>query len=167
MTTNPMTHRQATTLAAFIHELRGDWDTHGVLDAIGKARDLAPGPDLACAAIRAASLASNRTPAVIGMDGPHWRGTTAAPRFETPAKADTCSVCYQRRDVCRSRWAGDHEFVPLTQVAAGRSLSPAEVRAELLRARGLLCPHGVDRARTKCRDCERPAPVATEQEADA
>jgi hypothetical protein len=157
MTSNPLTHRQAKALAALVHELRGDWDTPGILDALGRARDIAPGPDLAIAAIKAAGSAHNRTPAVIALEGPHWRGSDTPPRREAPSKDDTCSVCYQHKDVCRSRWESDHDFQPLTdgrRPADNRDQALETARAALTKHG--LCSHGVPP--THCGD-HRPAPT--------
>lgn len=73
MTSFPISHDQAKHLAAFLNSIRGDWDKPGILDALAKARDRADVHDLAIAAIRASLNAKARTPAVIGMDGAHWR----------------------------------------------------------------------------------------------
>ena len=107
-----LTHKQATTLAAFLAELRTDWDKAGIVSALGKARTIAPAADLAVAAIRAASTASNRTPSVIGMEGPHWRSTETKPRHETP-RQETCGTCYLARHQCEARWSEDHAFESL------------------------------------------------------
>lgn len=160
MTGQPITHRQARTLAAFIHELRGDFDRPGIEYALGQARGMAESFDLAHAMIEVARSAHNRSPAVIAYDGPHWRRATTPPRQQTPSKADTCSICYQRKDTCRDRWADDHDFQPL---ATGRR--PAETRDQALEsARAALtssdvCAHGVPR--THCAD-HRSTPTAEE-----
>jgi hypothetical protein len=74
MSIQPMSHQQATTLAAFVHTLRPDWDVPGIVAALGQVRDRAVAGEVAVAAIRAATDHGNRTPAVIAMDGKHWRG---------------------------------------------------------------------------------------------
>ena len=127
---NQLTHHQARTLAAFIASIRPDWDKPGIEDALGRARTLAPGPDLAIAAIRASQAASNRTPAVIGLEGPHWRGSESTPVRPPSDPHSTCSVCSMPQHVCESRWGDDHAFLPKT---APRSGAYAEHVAELRR----------------------------------
>lgn len=107
-----ITRRQATALAELIHALRPEWDAPGVLAAIGEARDVGPAPMVAIAAIRAATTPTNRTPAVIPMEGAHWRTDPGSPaaRFPDPGPDRRCSICSEREDVCRSRWATDHAF---------------------------------------------------------
>lgn len=130
MTGGRMTFRQGQALARFIHELRGDWDVPGIEAALGQVHDKAPADVIACAAIRAATVASNRTPAVIAMDGPHWRTAPDAPRphFDAPGAADRCSVCSQRQDRCESLWSHDHRFVSAATVA-GRKADAGQAKA--------------------------------------
>jgi hypothetical protein len=72
MTTSSITPDQARALATLIHELRPDWTIPGISAALWNARDRSDEWTLALTAIRAARTATNRTPAVIAMDGPHW-----------------------------------------------------------------------------------------------
>ena len=115
MTINEMTHRQAKPLVAFIHELRGDWDVPGIEYALGKARTLAPAAAVAVAAIKAAGNAHNRTPAVIAMEGAHWRDSEAKPRFVTPDPSERCSICSERQGRCETVWADDHAFLSVAE----------------------------------------------------
>lgn len=129
MTEFAMTREEAADLARFIERLRrrlpGDtWHKPGIEDALGRARDRADAPDLAMAAIRAACEPTNRTPAVIGMDGPHWREASRPPRPEQVDSHDRCSVCSLHRNACRLRWAHDHDFEPSSE-AANRKGDPA------------------------------------------
>lgn len=123
-----LTHKQATTLAAFLHELRGDWDRPGIIAELGKARAMAPASDLAIAAVRAASDPNNRTPAVIGMEGAHWRGSAVAPK-RTFVRAETCGICSLPRNACELRWAHDHDFESLNH--PDRRATASERVAEL------------------------------------
>ncbi|MCD4535667.1 hypothetical protein LRP67_16360 [Nocardioides sp. cx-169] len=109
-----ITHKQAIALARFIAELRPDWDAPGVEAALGRARTLAPAHDVAIAAIKAASIQHNQTPAIIALEGPHWRGSEHTPRHEEPERHERCSVCQKRQAACESqRLAGDdHSFRP-------------------------------------------------------
>lgn len=109
-----MTQKEAHALTAYIHLIRErsggpEWHKAGIEDALGRARKTAPSPDLAIAAIRAAREPSNRTPAVIGMEGPHWQGSSTPPRRPFDANT-TCGICGFSQAECRRRWAEDHEF---------------------------------------------------------
>lgn len=67
------TARALRALAHLVHHIRPDWDEHGILAKLTQATTAGRRtPDLALAAIRAAAEPSNRTPAVIPFDGPHW-----------------------------------------------------------------------------------------------
>lgn len=68
-----ITHDQAKRLAELIHSLRGDWDVKGILAALYEAGGKGGNFDVAQAAIRAAASPANRTPAIIALEGPHWR----------------------------------------------------------------------------------------------
>lgn len=109
-----MTQPEARALAAYLalvrHRSGGpEWHKAGIEDALGKARHLAPSPDLAIAAIKAAREPSNRTPAVIGMEGPHWQAAAIAPHRPYDQHA-TCAGCGLSEPECRRRWPDDHEF---------------------------------------------------------
>lgn len=120
MTTNHMTYKQGQALARFIATMRPDWDTPGIEDALGKARSLAPCGDLAIAAIKAASAATNRTPAVIAMEGAHWRGAEHKPQ-RTYDPRGVCQRCGQSEQHCRTRWGDDHEFLSVEEARTVRS----------------------------------------------
>lgn len=88
-----ITQDQAQALAGFLATLRpadAPWDTPGIVAALGRARARSDAAGLAIAAIRAAAEPTNRTPAIIGFDGNHWRDnpqqtTTAAASGKTTA----------------------------------------------------------------------------------
>lgn len=110
-----MSPKQGRALARFLHELRPDWDVAGIDAQLGYARGLGSAPDLAIAAIRAASSSRNRTPAAIGhQGGEHWQQTTPATptRPRGPSREDQCAYCGQGRTRCRQLYTGDHEFEP-------------------------------------------------------
>lgn len=126
MMTYPMTFKQGQALARFLHELRNDWDVLGIESALQKARDRGQAHEVAQAAIRAAALASNRTPAVIPMEGPHWQashsGAAATSRPERLEPHERCSTCQKSQARCEGdpRYGGDdHRFQP-DAPAAGR-----------------------------------------------
>jgi hypothetical protein len=139
MTSFTMTREEARDLAAFIERIRsrlpGDrWHKPGIEDALGRARDRASAPDLALAAIRAASEPMNRTPAVIGMDGPHWREASKPPHPEAVSSEGRCSICSQAQDKCRSLRAGDHEFESVVAAKRRKEATAAESVAERVAA---------------------------------
>lgn len=82
---------QAEHLAALVHATRPDWDAPGILAALSKLRTR-PLAVVAYAAIRAAETPTNRTPAVIALDGPHWRAPTPA-QLPTPIPPTKCPRC--------------------------------------------------------------------------
>ncbi len=95
MTVNQITHDQATKLAAFINALRPDWDKPGVIDALGRARGKGSATAVAIAAIKAASSPTNRTPAVLHLDGEHWRTRPETNHQNTatpPKRSDWCPM---------------------------------------------------------------------------
>lgn len=138
-------HQQGRTLAKYIHELRPDWDVPGIEYALGQARSMASGPDLAIAAIKAATSAHNRTPAIIGLDGPHWRtnGPEVERRHVVP-RGERCSICANPETRCRQLAALADDGHPFTPDIAPRGqqldlssgeLMPVDPSAALTRAR--------------------------------
>lgn len=100
-----LNHRQGVALARLLHELRADWDVEGVHRFVMIARDKGSGPEVAVAAIRAASNPHNRTPAVIPMDGEHWRTPVTAGRATTPRPRpllpeERCRTCNRSEAEC-------------------------------------------------------------------
>ena len=90
MNDQKFTPEHAKHLTALVQSLRPDWDRPGVADAIWKARDKGSAIDVCAAAVKACVL-SNRTPAVIPLDGNHWRESVAA--VGRPRAADKASHC--------------------------------------------------------------------------
>jgi hypothetical protein len=161
--TPPLTLAQAKEIARSVHAIRRDWDRPGIEDALARARFLGDPASVAIAAHRAAAVAGNRTPAVIALDGPHWRDAEKPPHFAAPTPAERCSTCSEREDVCRARWSGDHDF------ASDLRPAPAPVEAVVSQVDSLrvirdstlddLCSHHVPL--TNCLDCRaaRTAPA--------
>lgn len=95
-----MTPQQAQKTAELVHSIRPDWDARGVYSALSKAAT-ERGTDagrLSIVALHAAMEPSNRTPAVIALDGPHWQkadGTAPAPKrtITPPSSNDTSPEC--------------------------------------------------------------------------
>lgn len=107
-----LTHDQAKAAAKCINALRPDWDVPGIIDALGRARGRGDAPTVVMAAIRAATAPSNRTPAVIWLDGAHWRAPEPArpERRPAPKPHELCGICSEREDDCRRKWSHDHEY---------------------------------------------------------
>jgi hypothetical protein len=83
----------AKHLTELVRSLRPEWDRPGIADAIWKARDKGSAIDVCVAAVKACVL-SNRTPAVIPLDGNHWREVVAGPsRLQAADKAVHCEKC--------------------------------------------------------------------------
>lgn len=95
---------QARALALVINGIRPDWDAAGIYTAIGRAKDMGDIAEVALAAIKAAQLETNRTPAVIAMQGPHWSSPSATVKLT----AESCPIHDVRPahncHCCRSEW---------------------------------------------------------------
>lgn len=85
MMTGTITDDQARALSHLVTLLRPGWDVSGIRAALSKARHHADASELAIAAIRACQDPANRTPAVIALDGPHWRTGGGALTRDLPA----------------------------------------------------------------------------------
>lgn len=85
-----LNHEQAKHLAALVAALRPGWDVPGVRKALWDARTKGTPDQVAHAAITAAMDPTNRTPAVIALDGPHW--ATVRPVETRGANYDRCQV---------------------------------------------------------------------------
>jgi hypothetical protein len=135
MTHQEITHDQASKLAAFVSAIRDDWDTAGLMKAFETARfrvGVTPA-DLAVAAIHASANPKNRTPAVIPLDGDHWREHVRP--LVTPQPPGKCQVChgYHTPDAPHNRPYTPSDWRPAL----------ANVRAAYTQATAGHCPHGV------------------------
>lgn len=159
-----LTPQQSRQLAAFVASLRRDWERPGIEAALTKARDLAPGVDVAVAAVRAAGIDSNRSPAVIPLPGPHWRESTTAPYFPPVPPHERCSVCGRGRPDCLARSGGDHAFEPDLRPAVAQPTEQLE-RLRLVHrdTTADLCSHGV--RPEHCKDHRPTAVTSTEESA--
>lgn len=100
--TTKIDNETATDLAALIHRLRQaarypTWDVPGISRFVMAAADRGDVFEIAAAAIRCASVATNRTPAVIAHDGPHWRpaagsSSAAVPPPYRPPEGDAIPI---------------------------------------------------------------------------
>lgn len=161
-----MTQPEARALAKLIQLLRNrtagpPWDLPGIEIELGRAVDMADAPDLAVAAIRAAVEPINRTPAVIGMGGPHWRQAAGPVRLPPEPAALLCTHCGKTQHDCQAAYRPEmpdaHRYVAVKDqpIATGRT-TLEDLRAAWKEGRAKLCPvHGA----ASCDTCEgfRPA----------
>lgn len=126
MTIDRITRQQADALTALLATLRPDWDKPGIWAAVSKAKDVAPTRDLCVAAIKASGLATNRTPSIIGLEGPHWRGSDHAPKLPEIPPEEKCSICSRRLGNC----GPEHRFVSVVD-AKRNALDTAKVTPEI------------------------------------
>lgn len=104
MNDQKFTPNHAKQLTALLESLRPDWDRPGISDAIWKARDKGSAIDVCVAAVKACVI-SNRTPAVIPLDGNHWRDAQAAPkqrttRMDDAKRCDDCGIVHTSLSPC-------------------------------------------------------------------
>jgi hypothetical protein len=107
---NQLDKDMAEALADFICCARTDWDKRGVLAALFKAKEMGDAWTVALAAITAARTASNNSPGVIPLRGPHW-AATAAPERARPARQRYCGICSLAYDQCMNRPYSEHTFI--------------------------------------------------------
>lgn len=128
--------------------IRPAWDRPGVQAAVkaSLARELQPTlAELAYALIRCAENPSISTPAVIALDGPHWKKTQHVEPLE-PIRARKCQRCsdFHQPDV---------DCEPVVPKRTTRTSQRAAECRELLRdSRATLCKHGV--VPWLCSDCQ-------------
>ena len=104
----PLNREQAQALTALLASLRSTWDAAGIMSALGKAKTMGTATEVAIAALKAASKDTNRTPAVIAMQGDHW---TTGEATTNPHRDEPCPVHDHIRPAwncvcCRSEWLG-------------------------------------------------------------
>lgn len=114
----------AEHLAAVIHVIRADWDSRGIVAALGKVRHR-PIATIVVAAVRAAVNPAARTPEVIALDGTHWQQAAAATVSDAERHPSNvpythaCAHCGRSEHDCReARRNGvddPHEFVSRRQ----------------------------------------------------
>jgi len=108
--------KQQFLLSKFLNALNEEWDIAGIEAALGRAREMAPGPELACAAIRAAVTVGNRTPAVIALPGPHWRAAPVTVRMPNVRSGERCTTCSHPKAMCRALYDdADHRFMSVAE----------------------------------------------------
>lgn len=87
---NEMTETQAKNLTLLLASIRGDWHPQGIIKSLQVAKDKGTAAEVAIAAIRAATNPKNRTPAIIPMDGEHWRPPTPKEPDRLPPRELWC-----------------------------------------------------------------------------
>jgi hypothetical protein len=152
-----ITDDQIRPLAQLVSLLAGEkqWDVVGVRAALVTARRKASAADLAVAAIRCAVNPDARTPAVIGMDGPHWVAMPFAGGRETrPAKCATHGIAVRVTDgrctgcLADAIAADDARTDTLT-------ISPDQAETNARGARTVLRAHHAALARTNTKETDQ------------
>ena len=122
--TSQHTTQTFDALVAFVISLRPSWQTPGIRAAIRDALARQPAPTLAELAYAIVALATNPTivsPAVLPMDGAHWRLTRLE---QTPTPLGKC-------DRCR----GFHDGAPCPGPPGDQRAGVTAVRLALAKAR--------------------------------
>lgn len=89
------------------------WDHAGVVANIAKVKDRSLS-EVILAVIRAAADRECQSPGVIPSAGTHWQEQLKPEKWQ-PDSTDPhlrCSTCDEREPICRTRWAGDHDYEP-------------------------------------------------------
>lgn len=115
--------RALRALAHLVSRIRPDWDPPGVAAKLSEAHTAGrPIGPLSIAALRAAQDQSNRTPAVIPLDGAHWREQTATKTEPRPAY-DRPKINGQPASVAELPTPGDYQ--------RGAAAARAHIRAAI------------------------------------
>lgn len=107
-----LTELEAKYLAKAVEAMRPDWQFAGILRALGDARLKAHKWAVASAAITAASDETNRTPAVIALDGRHW--PTVKPPTVPPPRHEVKELTEEERE------AAHRQYLAAVALLAGR-----------------------------------------------
>lgn len=95
-----MTKNQGQALAAFVHEMRNDWDAPGILAQLAKCQHLNAW-EVAHALLRLAATPEAKTPgALMTTSGPHWRERTRVETPMPPRRQEQCLDCGRHLDGC-------------------------------------------------------------------
>lgn len=100
--------RAERALAFLLHEIRDEWDEHGILSALRKLSDK-PLAEVSAAAIFCAHHRTDqRTPACIALSGEHWQAldrmankAPAEPTYTPPAATEQTCRTHGDRMPCR------------------------------------------------------------------
>lgn len=144
---------QVARLAAMATGLRPDWPQSSLYTFINRELRGMAYRDVAVMLAWVACDERTATPKRILEAGP-WRKAAVPDGAPRPIQADrsgTCGTCYERQDVCRTRWAGDHEFLPLSQISR-RSVPARERKINQTEGEPMST---VDHDREEARDAER------------
>lgn len=76
-------------LAVLINVIRPDWGVRGIRAALRKVSNR-PLRDVTLAALAATARTDQRTPAIIALDGEHWRQAGSRVRGDQPIPCDIC-----------------------------------------------------------------------------
>lgn len=119
--------RKADAIVEAVAAGRSDWDPAGIRAALSKAAPRCPGDywRLLIVAAQAAMVPTNRTPAIVALDGDHWKlaGAEPQPPSSRPLRCATCHRIHDPGSPCGN---------PPSQV---RRLEPGELRRRVTAAR--------------------------------
>lgn len=126
-----VTGEWVTRLANLVHEIRTDWQEPGIRAALAKVADR-PLLEVAAAALAATGRVDQRTPAVIALDGEHWRilNPEPAPAPRSPViltycehglPGRSCRECFPPEVVERALPTAEQKAAIRAAVAAGRA----------------------------------------------
>ena len=127
-------------LAELLNRMRPDWDLPGIKRTIWNARRQPDHNLFIIAAVRAASNHGNRTPAVIPLEGSHWRDKPAPPataRTTGPDGNDTSEECDRHPGIkawecrtCRKGSPRPANFEELKAQAAAQAKAERDARID-------------------------------------
>jgi hypothetical protein len=140
--TAPEARRAAELVSMFRSRSGGvEWHKPGIEDALMKHADMADAPELVVAMIRACLEPVNRTPAIIGHPGPHWKAADAPVVYVKPRPDQRCAVCQAADGPAHPV---DHEWMsPASSPRrTGKQALIEQVRAMHEEGRSKLCRHG-------------------------
>lgn len=128
-----MSRNQGQVVAAVVHALRPDWDPAGIMAALQRAARLGDAFEVTLAAVAAAQEPTNRTPAVIALEGAHWSRARTSPPTPTPGPGARarCTV-YGHEHYLAHNCAGcktDRLTRPVDDEPPARDLDPRELAA--------------------------------------
>ena len=113
-----LTESESKALAEALHSMRPDWGIPGIHKALGQARWKANKWVVAQAAFACAANQSNRTPAIIPLDGKHW------PLMPMPEKPPPPRP---KRELSEEeREAAHRQYLAAKAILNGRKSNPEE-----------------------------------------
>lgn len=157
-------------LASMGNALRPDWPARSLLSFLSKHYEARAYGDVAVALAWVATRTKTETPRLLLEAGPWWKAAAidTAHVQRPPRKHEECPLhAGHWRESCHGcaadRLAGERT-TPAEPRRPERSNEAAMCRAQLAQVVANLCPHLVDRRKTRCAECERPVKSETDAE---